>query len=111
MKEGLMGSRAKKILTLERDLIEYCYLGLTTSIGAYLRGRRLQLEMGWKTLAESTNGKYTLDIERGKRFPTKKEHLKEIFEKLEIENSETLSDLMVALENFREIVKKKRFKL
>jgi len=55
--------------------------------------------------------KGVLKIERGERFPTEEKELKKLFAKLKIQNVKKLSDLIIALENFRGIVDKKRFKL
>jgi len=104
-------AKPRKEHTSERDLIRYCFYGLATSIGAYLRARREQFQLGWKDLEELTGVEGILAIERGKRFPTKKTELKKIYDQLKIQNDERLSDLIIALENFRTIVEKKRFKL
>lgn len=98
--------------TLQReDLIKYCYFGLTTAIGAYLRARREQFQMGWKDLADSTGVEGILNIERGTKFPTERIPLQKIFKELRIRNGKILSDLMISLENFRSVVMQKRFKL
>ena len=106
-----MEKKPRKEHTSERDLIKYCYYGLCTAIGAYLRARREEFNKRWVDLENSTGVDHILDIERGKKFPTEKSKLEKIFKELSIENVENLSDLMISLEKFRVVMKEKRFKL
>lgn len=103
--------KPRKEHTSERDLIRICFEGLAVSIGAYLRARREQFNMGWSDLARSTGLNNILDIERGKSFPTNKGDLKKLFDELAINNGGSLAELMISLQNFRTVVKENRFKL
>jgi transcriptional regulator with XRE-family HTH domain len=103
--------KPRKEHTSERDLIKICFNGLAVSIGAYLRARREQFNMGWSDLANKTGINNILDIERGKVFPTKKTELKKLFNELDIKNGGNLADLIVSMQKFRTVMKERRFKL
>jgi ribosome-binding protein aMBF1 (putative translation factor) len=105
--------KPRKEHTFEREQIKLHLNGLSTSIGAYLRARREQFNMGWKDLADKTNIQSSgiLRIERGKSFPFKSSQLKELFDALKIRNGENLADLMMVLQDFQAVIKQKRFKL
>ena len=101
----------RRELTSEREFLRFCHNGLTAAIGAYLRALRVASGKGWQDLRDATRVENILEVERGKRFPMDRRKLQRILNELRIDNKDDLIDLMIALQKFRPIIKKNRFKL